>query len=168
MIEGFILALVIEKSSYAYEIHHRLRKYADIVSTSLSNIYDVLKRLEEAGYVAVAGQSGARGKPRINYQATDEGMAIHLAWIGDFLRDPERCTVVLRLASASLRQPEAKLKLIDSFVEDASREASQIAMPELDDELGDLFVELRRRVADATLQWAVYARSRVSKPKGVG
>jgi DNA-binding PadR family transcriptional regulator len=159
LVEGFVLALVIEKASYAYLVHDRLGRYADVVSTSRSNVYDVLGRLEEAGYVAVAGRSGPRGRPRVNFRATDEGMTAHLAWLAECLRDPERFMIAVRLASVSLRRPGAKLELIDRFVKETTCEASQIAMPEPGDE-GELFIELRRRVVDAMLQWGVYARSR--------
>lgn len=74
LLDGIMLALVVEKPSYGYEIHERFaRRFGEILSTSRANVYDVLGRLEEEGYVAVAGRSGSRGRPRVNFRATDEG-----------------------------------------------------------------------------------------------
>jgi DNA-binding PadR family transcriptional regulator len=168
LIDGIVLALVIEKSSYGYEIHDRFaRRFGESLPTSRANVYDVLGRLEEEGYVAVAGHSGSRGRPRINFQATDQGTEVHLSWLADCLCDPQCFEVLSRLASSGLRRTDAKLKLIDRFMEQSSREASEIAMPGCDDSLlWDLHVELRRRLADAKLEWGAYARSLVLERAG--
>jgi DNA-binding PadR family transcriptional regulator len=163
LIDSIVLALVIEKPSYGYEIHQRImRRFSEILSTSLSNVYDVLGRLEEEGYVAVAGHSGARGRPRVNFHATDQGTGIHLSWLAECLCDPQRSAILSRLASTGLRGTDAKLQLIKRFMEMSSREAREVPMPECDDGLLlDLLIELRRRMADAKLEWGVYARGRV-------
>lgn len=168
LIDGIILALVIEKPSYGYEIHDRfIRRFGEILSMSLGNVYDVLGRLEEDGYIAVAGQSGSRGRPRVNFRATDHGVDVHLSWLAECLCDPQRFTVLRRLGSISLRRTDAKLKLIDRFVEKSSEEAREIAMPECDDGLlWDLLIELRRRLVDAQLEWGTYARSLVLEREG--
>jgi DNA-binding PadR family transcriptional regulator len=168
LIDGIILTLVIEKPSYGYEIHGRfMRRFGEILSTSLANVYDVLGRLEEDGYIAVAGRSGPRGRPRINFRTTDQGTEIQLSWLAECLGDPQRFSILSRLASTSLRRPDARLKLIDCFVEKASQEACEIEMPECDDSmLWNLLIELHRRLADAKLEWGAYARSLVLERDG--
>jgi PadR family transcriptional regulator, regulatory protein PadR len=163
LIDAIVLALVIEKPSYGYEIHQRImRRFSEILSTSQSNVYDVLRRLEAAGYVVLAGHSGARGRPRVNFHATDQGTEIHLSWLAECLCDPQRSAILSRLASTGLRGTDTKLKLIDRFMEMSSREAREVPMPECDDGLLlDLLIELRRRMADAKLEWGVYARGLV-------
>jgi DNA-binding PadR family transcriptional regulator len=163
LIDALVLALVIEKPSYGYEIHERfVRRFGEILSTSRATIYDVLARLEEEGYVAVAGSSGPRGRPRVNFRPTDQGAEIHLSWLAECLCDPQRSPVLSRLAGIGLRGTDAKLKLIDRFVEKSSQEAREVPMPECDDGLlWELLIELRRRLADAKLEWGVYARSLV-------
>lgn len=163
LIDGVILALVIEKPSYGYELHQRfVRRFGEFLSTSVANVYDALGRLAEGEYVEVAGLSGPRGRPRTNFRATAKGTEINLSWFAEHLREDQHFEVVSRLASTSLRRTDAKLRLIDRFVEESSQEARQIAMPECDDELlWDLLIELRRRVATAKLEWGAYARSKV-------
>lgn len=163
LIDALVLALVIEKPSYGYEIHERfVRRFDEILSTSRATVYDVLGRLEEAGYVAVAGRSGPRGRPRVNFRVTGQGTEIHLSWLAECLCDPQRSAVLSRLAGIGLRGTDTKLKLIDHFMEKASQEACEIEMPDCDDSLlWDLLIELRRRLADAKLEWGVYARSLV-------
>lgn len=168
LIDGIVLALVVEKPSYGYEIHDRfVRRFGGDLPTSRANVYDVLGRLEEEGYVAVAGHSGPRGRPRVNFRATDQGTEIHLSWLAGCLCDPQCFMVLSRLASSGLRRTDAKLRLIDRFVERSSQEASEIAIPECDDSLLlDLHVELRRRLADAKLEWGAYARQLVLEHAG--
>lgn len=168
LIDGIILALVIEKPSYGYEIHERfMRRFGEILSTSLASVYDVLGRLEGEGYIAVAGRSGPRGRPRINFRTTDQGTEIHLSWLAECLGDPQRFSILSRLASTSLRRPDARLKLIDRFVEKASQEACEIQIPECDDSmLWNLLIELHRRLADAKLEWGSYARGLVLEREG--
>jgi len=171
LIDSIVLALVVEKPSYGYELHERFeRRFGKFLSTSQANVYDALGRLEEDEYVEVAGHSGARGRPRVNFQATAKGVEIHLSWLAERLReDPQRLALLSRLASTSLRRPDAMLSVIDSFIEECSLEARQIAMPACEDDLlCELFVEQRRRVVAAQLEWGAYARSKVLERAGRG
>jgi DNA-binding PadR family transcriptional regulator len=163
LIDGVILALVIEKPSYGYELHQRfVRRFGELLSMSAAKVYDALGRLEEDEYVEVVGQSGPVRRPRTNFRATAKGEEVHLAWLAERLREDQHFAVLSRLAATGLRRTDAKLKVIDRFVEEASQEARQIAMPECDDELlWDLLIELRRRVVTAQLEWGAYARSKV-------
>lgn len=169
LIDSVILALVVEKPSYGYELHERFeRRFGELLSTSLANVYDALSRLEGEEYVEVAGQSGARGRPRVNFQATVKGIEIHRTWLAEHLReDPQRLELLSRLASTSLRRTDAMLSVIDSYIEDCSLEARQIAMPLCEDDLlSELFAEQRRRVVAAQLEWGAYARSRILERAG--
>jgi DNA-binding PadR family transcriptional regulator len=170
LIDSIILALVIEKPSYGYELHERFeRRFGKFLSTSLATVYDALGRLEEGEYVEVAGHSGARrGRPRVNFQATAKGVEIHLSWLAERLReDPRRLALLSRLASTSLRRTDAMLSVIDRFMEECSLEARQIAMPACEDDLlCELFAEQRRRVVAAQLEWGAYARSRILERVG--
>ncbi|HEY3830143.1 MAG TPA: PadR family transcriptional regulator [Solirubrobacteraceae bacterium] len=171
LIDSIILALVIEKPSYGYELHERFgRRFGKFLSTSLANVYDALGRLEEDEYVEVAGRSGAFGRPRVNFQATAKGVEIHLSWLAERLReDPRRLALLSRLASTSLRRTDAMLRVIDRFIEECSLEARQIAMPACEDDLlCELFAEQRRRVVAAQLEWGAYARSKVLERAGRG
>jgi DNA-binding PadR family transcriptional regulator len=171
LIDSIILALVIEKPSYGYELHERFkRRFGEFLSTSPANVYDALSRLEEEEYVRVAGRSGARGRPRVNFQATAKGVETHLSWLAERLReDPQRLALLSRLASISLRRVDAMLKVIDRFMEECSLEAHRTAMPACgEDLLCELLVEHRRRVAAAQLEWGVYARSKVLERTGHG
>jgi DNA-binding PadR family transcriptional regulator len=169
LIDSIILALVVEKPSYGYELHGRFeRRFGKFLSTSLANVYDALGRLEGDEYVEVAGHSGARGRPRVNFQATTKGVEIHQTWLAErFREDPQRLELLSRLASTSLRRTDAMLSVIDRYIEECSLEARQIAMPACEDDLlCELFVEQRRRVAAAQLEWGAYARSRILERAG--
>ena len=170
LIDSIILALVIEKPSYGYELHERFeRRFGKFLSTSQAHVYDALGRLEEGEYVEVAGHSGARGRPRVNFRATTKGVEVHQSWLAERLReDPQRLALLSRLASTNLRRTDAMLSVIDRFMEQCSLEARQIAMPVDDDLLCELFAEQRRRVVAAQLEWGTYARSKILERAGRG
>lgn len=171
LLDGIVLGLVIEKPSYGYEIYERfVRQFGEILSTSRANVYGVLRRLENEGYIAGAGRSGSRGRPRVNFRATGEGVEVHLSWLVVCLCDPQYSAVLSRLTATGLRGMDVKLRLIARFVEQAAQEACALPIPEDDDSLlWELLIELRRRLADAKLEWGAYARSLVlERGRGVG
>lgn len=163
LIDNVILALVIEKSSYGYELHERFgRRFGEFLSTSPANVYDALSRLEDDGYVEVAGHSGARGRPRVNYRATNGGVEACHSWlVGRLREDPQHLALLSRLASTGLRRGNAMLEVIDRYEDDCMLEARQIAMPvrvrdppssdAAGELLSELIIEQRRRIVDAQL-----------------
>jgi DNA-binding PadR family transcriptional regulator len=171
LIDYAVLALVIERPSYGYELYERFeRRFGEFLPTSQTNVYEALNRLEREGYVQIAGLGGSRGRPRVNRSATDEGLTTYRLWLGEHLRDdPQRLELLSRLASAGLRDLEGMNEMLDRYEEESAREARQIAIPKPDPALTDpmgellweLLVEQRRRVAAAQLEWVAYARSRV-------
>ena len=83
------------------------------------------------------------------------------------LCDPQYSAVLSRLTSTGLRGTDAKLRLIERFVEQAAQEACESPIPGGDDSLlWVLLIELRRRLADAKLEWGAYARSLVLERAG--
>ncbi len=171
LIDYAVLALLIERPSYGYELYARYeRRFGELLPTSKGNVYEVLKRLEREGYVEKAGASGSPGRPRVNRRVTEEGVVVSRAWLGERLRDdPRRLELFSRLASVGLRDPEGMHELLDCYEEESGREARQIAIPNpdpastdpLSELLWELLVEQQRRVAAAQLEWVSYARSRV-------
>jgi DNA-binding PadR family transcriptional regulator len=171
LIDYAVLALVIERPSYGYELYERLgRRFGEFLPASQGNVYDALKRLEREGYVEFSGLGGSRGRPRVNHRATEDGLTTYRLWLGEHLRDdPQRLELLSRLASTGLRDPEGMHEMLDRYEEESAREARQIAIPNPDpastDPMGELLwellVEQRRRVAAAQLEWVAYARSRV-------
>jgi DNA-binding PadR family transcriptional regulator len=180
LIDNVILAFVIEKPSYGYELHERFgRRFGDFMSTSPGSVYDALLRLEQASYVEVAGRSGARGRPRVNYRATTGGVEACQAWLMERLReDPQHLALLSRLGATSLRRGNAMLEIIDRYEEERMLEARQIAMPiraespASGDPAGELvrnlITEQRRRIVDAQLEWCAYARSEILEQAGIG
>jgi DNA-binding PadR family transcriptional regulator len=180
LIDSVILALVVDRPSYGYELHERFeRRFGEFVSIRLANVYDALRRLEKGEYVEVVGHSGSRGRPRVNYRATTGGIEACQSWLVERLReDPQRLALLSRLASTSLRRANAMLEVIDRYEEECMLEARQIAMPvQVEDPassdatgelLCELIVEQRRRVVDAQLEWCAYARSQICERMGLG
>lgn len=171
LIDYAVLALVVERPSYGYELYDRFeRRFGDFLPTCQANVYEALKRLERDGYVEVAGMTGSQGRPRINRRATAEGLEASRSWLAERIGDdPRRVELLSRMASAGLRNAAGMHALLDRYEQECAREARKIAIPNPDpaaaDPVGELLWELliehRRRVAAAQLEWVAYARSRV-------
>jgi DNA-binding PadR family transcriptional regulator len=178
LINYAVLALVIERPSYGYEIAERFdRRFGEFLPATQSNVYDVLKRLERDELIEEAGRGGSRGRPQINYRATAEGGVAYRSWlVGQLRADPQRSELLSRLASTGLRRAEVMMGVIDCYEEACLREGLAVATrsqshrpASVDAMVGlveDLIVEERRRAVDAQLGWIAYARNEIRARAG--
>jgi len=67
-----ILEMLLHNESYGYEIAQRLRREKRL-RTTVANVYQHLRELERAGYVAVSGIVVVRGRKRKKYKITKKG-----------------------------------------------------------------------------------------------
>jgi DNA-binding PadR family transcriptional regulator len=176
MIDYAVLSLVIERRSYGYRMLDEFdQRFGTFLSLSQSNLYDVLKRLEGEGYIEAAGQTGSRGRPRINYRATAAGVVAFRAWLAERLcDDPQRLELLSRIASAGLNRGEAMRDVIDRYAQECLAEGRELEVRSAagigvsSELIDDLIAEERRRVADARLQWVAYARGRIDEAMSSG
>ena len=69
LLDGFVLAVLEQKDTYAYELDQKLKESAAISETTL---YPVLKRLQKEGYVHCYEKT-EDGRNRRYYNITDDG-----------------------------------------------------------------------------------------------
>jgi DNA-binding PadR family transcriptional regulator len=80
-----VLGLVVERPNYGYGLQQQITERLGFLHLARSNVYQVLKRLEDDGLVAQAGQLRVRpsdtAAPRTLYRATPEGVAAFKEWM---------------------------------------------------------------------------------------
>jgi DNA-binding PadR family transcriptional regulator len=165
-----VLGLVIERSSYGYEILQRFeRNYGDLLKlSSASQIYTAMDSLADRGMIEATSDLSpgvASRQPKLHYRATEKGVLRYQEHLmGQAEEDRRRSSLFARELAALA--PEAALAVLDRYeqmclaqatraqpgdVEPATRDASRT--------LADrLAVEEARLAMEAKLPWIEYAR----------
>lgn len=169
-----VLALVIERPSYGYELSERyMQRFAMILPLGANNVYGSLDQLER--YELIAQQHsverratrGARGK-RAYYEATLKGVNAHAAWLRYPIREEHWKTELLaRIATATSIATVGLRKLVDEYEQHASKDFELAArlLPDPDEPIEDvrtllnaLIGQERRMKCVAEQRWAESAR----------
>jgi DNA-binding PadR family transcriptional regulator len=162
-----VLSLVIEESSYGYEIGERFEALFGLLfpSTTLSGIYRALKRLCAEGLIQRSGVELEEGRSRIHYEATDLGARVHAEWVARSIREPPGHQEVLRRIASAATTP-ALLRIVEECerwcLAELTMISGQIARA---GRVGTLAEEIlrdeRRTRAQAQLEWLSRARQRI-------
>jgi DNA-binding PadR family transcriptional regulator len=173
-----LLGLLIQRSSYGYELVQRFeRTYGETVAlSSRSQIYTALDSLarrkliehvarresiEDAGDVHIGDPVR---QPKLHYKATQTGICAYERWLVEQVSDDERRSRVIAQHFATLI-PEHALRVLELCAEACLEVAGRLA-PE-DEQRGEqpealaerLAGEEERLRAGAALAWIEYARS---------
>jgi DNA-binding PadR family transcriptional regulator len=174
-----VLALVIERPSYGYEIARRMEERFDgILSAgrSKSSVYSALTALSEAGLTEklppgrarTGARQGAKAGP--SYRATALGARTYRAWLAERVQqDPDRLDMLGRMALVGVNSAEAALEFIEHYEQQSVSQAKALiappdggtdteGFPEL---MGRLMMEEQRRMLDAKLGWSALARAEI-------
>jgi DNA-binding PadR family transcriptional regulator len=180
-----LLGLVIERSSYAYELAQRFeRSYDGVLSlSSTSHVYTAIGALKSRGMIEeIAGTRGGR-QPKPRYRATASGIEDYRRWLVAQIHEDRRRQRLLVLQLASFgRRPEAGLEIVERWERACLQEACSIPIPARDgararpdsDRDGDgdrdgetaadpdlstrLLSEENRLAVDSKLAWIQFAR----------
>jgi DNA-binding PadR family transcriptional regulator len=168
-----VLGLVIERSSYGFELWKRYeRLYGDVAPAgSQSNIYAALNALKDKGLIEEQVESrrapdGAGRQPKPHYRATREGFAAYEGWvIAKELEHSRRSRQFARQLGSFERQPQIALAILERYeqaclADKGARIPTTIkfptpVVPGLGDRLASAY---GRRVKAATLAWIADAR----------
>jgi DNA-binding PadR family transcriptional regulator len=168
-----VLGLVIERSSYGFELWKRYeRLYGDVVPIgSESNIYAALNALKDKGLIEEVEGSrgvvvGGRRQPKPHYRVTDEGVGAYEAWVIAQAREHSRRSLQFaRQLGAFAQQPQMALEILERYEracldDKAARIPTTVefparVVPGLGDRLASAY---GRSVMAATLGWVEYAR----------
>lgn len=166
-----VLGLVIERSSYGWELWKRFeRLYGDVVPGSESSIYVALDVLTKRGLIkqvrgSTTPSAGGR-QPKPHYRVTDDGLGAYEAWVIAQAREHSRRSLQFaRQLGAFAQQPEVALEILARYEQaclddNGARIPTTVEFPErvvpgLADRLESAY---GRRVKAATLGWIEDAR----------
>jgi DNA-binding PadR family transcriptional regulator len=172
-----VLALVIERPSYGYELSQRFdQRFGALYPVSRSRIYQVLNQLLEQGLIEqmpVELELQNRRQPKPHYRATPEGARSHRDWMAAAIRDdPRREELLRRLLATGARDARAMLQIVDSYervcLDEMARSstgdgAPSSSEPALGARLRDLLLaEEHRLVHEMRLNFIAFARRQIS------
>jgi DNA-binding PadR family transcriptional regulator len=168
-----VLGLVIERSSYGFEILTRYeRLYGDVLPIgSESNVYHALNVLRKKGFIeemeeSRKGVAGATRQPKPHYRATADGLEAYEAWVIAQAREHTRRSVLFaRQLGAFAEQPQTALRILERYeqacLDDRGAQIPTVSefptriVPGLADQLASAY---GRSAKDAMLGWIAYAR----------
>jgi DNA-binding PadR family transcriptional regulator len=179
LVNWALLGLVIERSSYAYQLAQRFERMHDgaLSLSSVSHVYTALGTLEGHGLIEeIAGsRSGRQPKPR--YRATAKGVAEHRAWlIGQLGEDRRRKRLFVVQLAALARNPAAALEVLAHCEEACLEELRGIPVPSPSpsprddapaadgpDLLARMLAEESRLTVEARLSWVHHVRGELEE-----
>jgi len=155
-----LLGLVIERSSYAYELAQRFKStYGDVLSlSSTSHVYTALDALSSRSLIEEVGSREGR-QPRPRYRATTEGVERYGEWLVAQVREERRRQRLIVLQLAALRQRPEAAGILDRYEQAWHAEARDVparagARVEGDSDcLVRVLGEEARLATDAKLEW---------------
>lgn len=127
-----VLALVIEKPSYGYEISERYaRRFGTFMPAARNAVYGALDRLEQVGLIAPqplkpAAVRGLRGA-RLTYAPTSKAIPAHKQWLSSpSSADRWREELLARIGTAHLHSTTITLDLLDRYAQHAELHRQRI------------------------------------------
>lgn len=173
-----MLALVIEKPSYGYEIAVRYdRRFGLFLPTSKTSIYGSLDQLEYAGLVErlpleLAPAGGRR--PRTIYRSTSEAKLTHLRWLSSPVAVERWHTELLaRIGAAHLHGAQTMLEMLDRYAQHAEQHQRRLQQLSSEREVAEqqtllarsaiLLLTEQQDATTARIHWANNAREEIER-----
>jgi DNA-binding PadR family transcriptional regulator len=164
-VNAAVLALVIEKPSYGYEVWQRFEaRFGSLLEVGASRIYQAVNGLLDDGLIEElpGASAGSRRQPRPCYRATARGALVHREWLAEELRgDPARLELNRRLLATGADDLSTLLEVVDRYEQACLdemaelRTAARAAATAVRDRL---LAEERRLVLEARMKWILFAR----------
>ena len=175
-----VLALVIERPSYSFELWKRFEtRFGQLYPVSKARIYQVIDHLLARGLIEeMSATSSTARQPRVPYRATASGARAHREWIAAGIRDdPRREELLRRLLATGARDARGMLQIIDvyerAYLDDMARKpvsAGAESLPRDEHvELRDRLIGEERRLAlEARVKFIAFARRHIQAALGHG
>jgi PadR family transcriptional regulator AphA len=165
--EYVLLGLLNQRPAHGYDLHQRLiEELGQIWPISLSQMYNILKRLEAKGLIVGVVQTQEKAPPRRRFRLTPLGRRRFEDWL-TVSTEPRaramRVEFLTRLYFAYLANPKAARSLIDNQIAVMQAEiaalTTQLAEVPPDQVFNQLGLDLRLRQLTSTLDWLVECRT---------
>jgi len=159
-VEFAVLGFLVETPSHGYELRERLKRgLGALWRIASSQLYQVLHRLEEQGWVACDVEAGPTGPSRTVYRATEEGSGAFWDWATSPVRHVRRIRVEFMAKAYFLRRlaPNLLPRLVDEQIgvlRELEGRLSEWPRVESDDVvLGVLAASYRHSQVRGTIRW---------------
>jgi DNA-binding PadR family transcriptional regulator len=121
-----VLALLAREPLTGYELSRQMRDPIGFLwQAGHSQIYPILARLEELGWVSSTSGKGPGPRPKRRYAATVDGVAALRGWVEGPTARHGRDTLLLRVYASWVAAPEATLRFL---AEAETQHAHQLAV----------------------------------------
>jgi len=164
-----LLGLVIDRSSYAYELAQRFeRTYGDALAlSSVSHVYTAIGTLRDRGLIEELPGTREGRQPKPHYRATESGVAEYREWLGgQICEDRQRQRLFIQQLAALSRHPDAALEILERYEQACLEEAGKTPITATGEDGAEGVSELATRLMSEEsrlavgpkLEWAQYAR----------
>jgi DNA-binding PadR family transcriptional regulator len=165
-----VLALVIERPGYAYQLWKRFEKrFGHLYPVGKPRIYQVVDQLVDQKLVeALKDDSGSARQPKTRYRATPEGARRYREWLaGGIKDDPRREELLRRLLATGVNDARSMLRVVDIYERAYLDDMARAQVAPADDGLerdsvaamrDTLIDEERRLTQEAQLRFINFAR----------
>jgi DNA-binding PadR family transcriptional regulator len=165
--EYVLLGLLNQRPAHGYDLHQRLiEELGQIWHISLSQTYNILKRLEAKGFIIGVVQTQEKAPPRRRFRLTPVGRRRFEEWLGASTEPRARAIRVeflTRLYFTYIADPGAARSLIETQIADTqaglSRLTEMLAELPSDQVFNQLGLDLRLRQLTSILEWLAECRA---------
>ncbi|MBI5565534.1 MAG: PadR family transcriptional regulator [Chloroflexi bacterium] len=165
--EYVLLGLLSQQPAHGYDLHHRLiEELGQIWHISLSQTYNILKRLEAKGFIVGVVQAQEKAPPRRRFRLTTLGRRRFEEWLGAATEPRARAIRVeflTRLYFTYIADPGAARSLIEFQIADTragiARLTTVLAELPPDQTFNQLGLDLRLRQLTSVLDWLAECRA---------
>jgi len=171
-VEFALLGFLVESPAHGYELRDRLSAgLGAFWRIASSQLYQVLHRLEEEGWVDASVEAGATGPSRTVYHITEKGRSAFWSWAASPVRHVRRIRVeflaklyfLRRLAPERLPEViRAQIAVLRELQEHMHRRPHLRTDDAL---LGALASSYRRNQVEATIRWLEENEQRIAEGK---
>jgi DNA-binding PadR family transcriptional regulator len=159
--EYVLLGFLNQQPAHGYDLHHRLiEELGQIWHISLSQTYNILKRLEARGFIIGVVQTQEKAPPRRRFRLTPLGRRRFEEWLSAPSKPSARAIRVeflTRLYFIYTTTPEAARDLIEAQIAQTqtgiARLTSVLAELPSDQTFNQLGLDLRLRQLTSVLDW---------------
>jgi len=166
------LGFLAEQPMHGYELRRRLTEgLGALWRIASSQLYSVLHRLEDQGWVEAHVESNHTRPPKIVYSMTSDGRRALEDWLSQPVAHLREVRVELLAKLYFLRRhaPDAVADLIDAQIRSLEETEAGLAARERlnsdDEELGEIAVSFRRKRMRGTIEWLRENKQRLADRK---
>ncbi len=170
--EYLLMGFINQAPTHGYDLHERIhRELGQIWHISLSQTYNILNRLEAAGYIKGEIKAQEKSPPRHYFQLTPLGFRRFEEWLNTSTKSSIhaiRVEFLTRLYFAYSAMPKTVNSLIESQITQIQMDLvriqtmhREIAADQVFNQLG---LELRIRQLTSVIAWLEECRARFASP----